>query len=145
MISADDIIAVLKDGYAGGTLAAVEGAGAMPNALDQVQVSRTAFVMPPGEKAIENDAGTGVIRQKVNVDFLILVVFTGISAAADDQSGEMDAAREGIKDALLGKLLGDMKDPITLISCGVLEVDATAGTLIYSLLFSTGYHIRRNA
>jgi|GEM_PF-4635844 len=143
MISADDIIGVLKNGYAGGTLNAVEGAGTMPEAYDQVRVSKTAFVMPPGEHAIPNDAGTGVIRQKSIVAFQVLVVFKNIGPTGADQTKEIDLTREGIKNALLGLLIADMTDPIQLISAGTADVNTAKGALLYALEFSTGYHIRR--
>jgi hypothetical protein len=143
LISADDIIGALKNGYAGGTLNDVLGAGAMPEAYDQVRVTKTAFVMPPGERAISNDAGTGVIRQKSTVEFLILVVFKNIGPTGADQTREIDLTREGVKGALLGLLIADMTDPIQLVSAGVIDVSTAKGALLYGLAFSTGYHIRR--
>jgi hypothetical protein len=145
LISAADVINPLKADLSAAGLAACKGAGAIPQTLDQVKVSRTAFVMTPGERAHPNDAGTAVLRQTCTVDFQILVVFTKIGATGADQTDAIDAAREGIKNVLLGKVLAPGHDPVELVSAGILEVDAAAGTLVYALVFSTVYHLRRNA
>ena len=143
MISAQDIINLLSVDFAGGTLSAVEGAGALPAAWDQVRASRTAFVLPPGEVADRQDAGTGDLRQRSHVSVQIIVVFTGIDATGVDQSGDMDAAREGIKNALLGQVVGDLADPFELSKCGTLDVDLPGASLAYTMEFSSSYYIRR--
>ena len=146
MIEAADIIAALKVDHAGSTLKAVEGAMSMPQALDKVRTSPTAFVLPPYERALDEDAGTAVLRQKVNVELIVLVVWASIAGAGgSDVSSQPDQVRDGIKNALLGKELGGMTVPIALVSAGPLDFDFEKGTLLYQLIFTTGYTLRRNA
>jgi hypothetical protein len=84
------------------------------------------------------------LRQRSAVTLKILVVFVGFGPN-NDMTAEVDDAREGIKNALLGKILADMDDPIELVVAAVEEADFPNSFLVYSLVFSTAYHIRRNA
>jgi len=145
MIAMEDVVAVLNVGLAGGTIKDVEGIGAIPAAFDQVKASPTAFVLPPIMAALPNDAGTGLVRQKVDVRVQVLLVFTGIGAdAGADLSPDITAAIAGIIDTLTGKVLADMNDPLVLVSAGGAEVDQDAGTLLYPFTFGTGYTLRKN-
>lgn len=143
MIKQEEIIGALKVDFANKTLRAVEPAESMPTSLDQVKTSPTAFVMPPGEKAGPNSAGTGVVRQRSAVSFQILLVFTGLGPNPSNRAGMVNDAVEAVKDVFIGAELGDITEPITLETAAIVEFDAKAGTLIYGLSFSTAYQIRR--
>lgn len=144
MITPDKIIARLAEMQSDGILMAVDGAGAMSAAFDQLNFSRRAFVVPGQEQADANTTGTISLVQKVRAGFTIFVGFSVNDALGAKALDEAHAVREAIKSKLVGWVPDDEQDctPMEYGGSSVADIDPEAAFLVYAVNFTTTYYVR---
>ncbi|MGH6887988.1 MAG: phage tail terminator protein [Rhizomicrobium sp.] len=121
----------------------VGGAGDFASAAEQLRTTRSAFVMPPVEKASQNTTGTQVVRQRSVVAVRIVLGFVVRSATKADQSGDVDTTREALKTALVGWTPDPtVYAPMTLVATQALAAGKDGTTVFYACDFSTTYYVR---
>jgi hypothetical protein len=144
MIAPEHIIARLAEQLKPTTLVAVDGAGAMSAAFDQMNFSRRAFVVPGQEEAAPNTTGTISLVQRVRAGFTVFVGFAVTDAIGARALDDAFAVREAIKTVLVGWLPDSEQDssPMEYAGSAVADIDPAAAFLVYAVNFSTTYYVR---
>lgn len=145
MIFAEDIIAWLDPLRAAGNAKFIGGIGTMPQAIDQMKVDKSIFVLPPVRVAGPNEVSTGVIRQTITVHWRLLYAGRNIGNRWADQSKQIDLDMMAIEDRMLGWTKDrQIHSPAELQKSSQEDLTSMeAGTVLYSLDFSSREHKRK--
>ena len=144
MITPEQIIARLAELQADGTLSAVDGAGAMSAAFDQLNFSRRAFVIPGQEQVDANSTGTQSVVQRVRSGFTVFVGFAVTDAIGAKALDDAHPTREAIKAKLVGWLPDGEQvcSPIEYAGSQVADIDPEAAFLVYAVNFVFTNYVR---
>ncbi len=117
----------------------VEGAVKLMQAMEQPPFGVSAYVVPVGEQAGQNQVLNG-ISQRIEASFGVLVM---IVYDLDDESGakaytDIQAIREELMTALLGFIPFDNADPIEYTNGSLSNI--MPGILMWNDEFSTAYY-----
>lgn len=141
--TADMFIDRLKTQLVPATLPSVDGALSLMGALDQLKRNGETFVVPSGEIAGPNTAGTSVLRQKV--DYQVSVVFGLMRAGAAGGSSltKIDDFKEAIKAALVGwQPDADSGNIVSYVRGKLAAINIDKGIFFWGCDFSCPYYVR---
>jgi hypothetical protein len=119
----------------------VEGAMEFAGLAEAPRAPLSLFVVPDAEEAAANRMA-GVIDQKVRASFLVIIVLA-TAVRARDGSDPLRDQIEAVQQALLGWTHPDSSVPTEY--AGGRLMAAEGGRLVWSVRFSTAYHLRRHA
>lgn len=140
MISAAQVQAVLKGNAA---FQFVGGAGDFVSGVEQLKITRSAFVLPAVEKAQPNSTGTQVIRQRSTAMVTVVLGFYVRSATKVDMSGDVDTTREALKAALIGWTPDSSQyEPMNYVGSRALPAGKDGTTVFFACDFTTVYYLR---
>lgn len=125
----------------GGTLRAVKGAGDMPQVPEVLKFSNTAYVIPKTESAGENDAGTGIVSQRVMRVVSVLIGFVRMNQRKIGDLDSVEDVVEAVKTALIGWVPTGEQSPVTYLGGGVAYQDFEQGLLIWGCDFGCPYYL----
>jgi hypothetical protein len=104
-----------------------------------------AFAVHDSEEAEPNRYATGVVGQRVSVDFSIVLIAPGngrfIEGRGLTVSDEFTALRRAVIERLLGWQHPDLERPTEFKAGRLVSTDGTAIT--YALRFTSNYHLRK--
>lgn len=132
---------VLKDA---GVLKAVEGVGSMPEALDQMKVTPSLWVLPPARSGGPNSAGTAAIRQPIDANYILFLGFKNVGTRWTDQSRAIEDVVLAVEDQFIGWTPdSQVHRPMEFVSSGPHDVNAEAGTYLHAIVLSSHNHVRK--
>lgn len=123
-----------------GTLVAVGSLSEVPANPEVVRWSNRAFVKPLPDIVGENNAGTGVVSQKV---LRVVRVLIGFTRQSQRRMGNLDAVEdvvEAVKAALIGWTPAG-ENPVVYVGARIEYGDITNGILIWGVDVGCPYHL----
>lgn len=144
MMRVATVIERLKEQLVPDVFADVGGLGAVPAEPDAVKWQNRAYVAPQNDLVGDNNAGTGVVSQRVVRVVRVLIGFA--RKKGPRQIGDLDSIEdvvEAVKDALIGWTPDGEAAPVEYVASGIQYQDLETGILIWGVDVGCPYFMER--